>query len=882
MIMQIKRFSRTQLAMAIAFATSGIATAAIAQEGALEDAEQFAPSSLEEVVVVGRLQSVAASLVDERLESPYSADFLGFEAISRAGDSSVGAALRRVTGVTLIDNKFIYIRGLGERYSNVTVNGASVPSPDLARSVIPLDLFPSSIVESLKVQKSWGPDLPANFGGGAIDIRTRNVPSGLVASVSIGTGLNTESDDGLGYPEDGSGSMPGALKAAINRYQGDLSESNIYDTENKAGNSVSRDDAEQIQRDLITSLNRNVAISEGSLDPDRDIKVDLGNAWDVADELVLGASISGAYDEENRNKNQMKRSIGSPETSFSDVKRTVHEERTTLALVLGAEYTKDQSLQLSHYVIQNDADEARITTSFSNNNPVQDNRPDIKYATRLEERELVLSQISGKHRFGDFSPLEALEMLDLEWFYSDAQATTDIPNATTFTGSLDRNTPEPTAYISNSSTAGQFEFLSLEDNVESWGGKFLLPIDIVSRELTLSGGWWNSDKSREYYGYTANVGTASTVGTPATVFTDSRINDLNNTFNLSMGSGFGNESYVAAQKIAAVFGEADFRFSEEWRFTAGARWEEYQQAVLPVNLLDFTGVFNQQLIEALQNPDQTFAIQNDDIYSNLALTYSGVNLLGANEFQVRFSVSDTVVRPDLRELADVAYIDPELSVRVFGNPSLKSTDVRSYDLRGEFYYEEGDNFTLSLFYKDLEFPIEQVEGAGSDDDTVLRYINGDSGSVYGIEFEGLKSLPVGLFLSGNVTLSDSEITITSNNEVTNTGRRLTGHSKYVFNTSLGYDSPDEQHSASLLYNVSSERIFFAGTSSNDDAFEQPFGSLDLIYNYYPTETVSVKIKLGNLLDSKREFEQKNSSGEKVVILEQDVGTSFKLSLNWKY
>ena len=131
-------------------------------------------------------------------------------------------------------------------------------------------------------------------------------------------------------------------------------------------------------------------------------------------------------------------------------------------------------------------------------------------------------------------------------------------------------------------------------------------------------------------------------------------------------------------------------------------------------------------------------------------------------------------------------------------------------------------------------------------------------------------------------MSDSEITITSNNEVTNTDRQLTGHSKYVVNASLGYDSPNEQHSASLLYNVSSERIFFAGTSGNDDAFEQPFGSLDLIYNYYPTENISVKVKLGNILDAKREFEQKNSSGDNVVILEQDVGTNFGLSLSWKY
>ena len=879
--MLTKQFARKQLSLAVALASSGIVSNALAQDTAADQNEGFSPYSLEEVVVVGRLQSVAASLDDERLELPYSADFLGFEAISRAGDSNIGAALRRVTGVTLVDNKFIYIRGLGERYSNVTVNGASVPSPDLARSVIPLDLFPSSIVESLKVQKAWSPELPANFGGGAIDIRTRSVPSGPVASVSIGTGFNTESDDGLTYSGN-SGSMPRALSDAISRYKGNLTQSNIFDTENTAGNTVTRDEAEQIQRDLILSLNRNVALRESSLDPDRNIKVDLGNAWDVTDDLVLGASISGALDEQYRNKNQTKRNIGNPDTSFSESQRTVYEERKTLAIVLGAEYAADNSVQLSHYVIQNDADEARITEGFGSNNQASSKRPFVDYVTRLEERELELTQLSGSHRLGEYSPLAELEMLSFDWFYSDATATTDIPGSASFNGSIDKNTSPETPFISQSASAGQFAFLSLEDNVESWGGRAELPIDIDGRELVVSGGWWNSEKSREYYGHTANIGTNATVGTPDTVFTDERINDLNNAFDITMGTGFGNESYVAAQKISAVYGGLDFRMTEDWRFTVGARWEEYQQAVLPVNLLDFTGVFNQQLINQLQDPDQTFAIQNDDIYSSFALTYSGMGLLASEEFQLRFSVSETVVRPDLRELADVAYIDPELSVRVFGNPNLESTDIRSFDMRGEFYYEGGDNFTVSLFYKDMELPIEQVEGAGSDDDTVLRYINGDSGEVYGLEFEGLKTLPAGLFLSGNVTVSDSEITITSNNEITNTERRLTGHSKYVVNASLGYDSPDERHSASVLYNVSSERIFFAGTSGNDDAYEQPFGSLDVIYTYYPTETLSFKVKVSNLLDSSREFEQKNSSGRTVKILEQEVGTSVGLSLSWKY
>lgn len=122
------------------------------------------PPVMEEVVAVGRFLSAAESLTSERLELPVSADFLSADVISRAADPDIGSALRRVPGVTLVDGKFVYVRGLGERYSTVLINGAAVPSPDLTRSVVPLDLFPTSIVESIKIQKSPSPESTAAFG----------------------------------------------------------------------------------------------------------------------------------------------------------------------------------------------------------------------------------------------------------------------------------------------------------------------------------------------------------------------------------------------------------------------------------------------------------------------------------------------------------------------------------------------------------------------------------------------------------------------------------------------------------------------------------------------------------------------------------------------
>ncbi|MFT6805005.1 MAG: outer membrane receptor for Fe3+-dicitrate, partial [Glaciecola sp.] len=157
--------------------------------------------AIEEVVATGtRLKGTATAVLEERKNQAFVADILGSEQISRTGDSDAASALRRVTGLTLVDGKFIYVRGLGERYSSTQLNGAAVPSPDPTRNVIPLDLFPADIIESLSVQKSFSPSMPASFGGGNVNIRLKTIPTQFIFNVSGSLGYNSEnSADALAY-----------------------------------------------------------------------------------------------------------------------------------------------------------------------------------------------------------------------------------------------------------------------------------------------------------------------------------------------------------------------------------------------------------------------------------------------------------------------------------------------------------------------------------------------------------------------------------------------------------------------------------------------------------------------------------------------------------
>jgi TonB-dependent receptor len=280
-----------------------------------------------------------------------------------------------------------------------------------------------------------------------------------------------------------------------------------------------------------------------------------------------------------------------------------------------------------------------------------------------------------------------------------------------------------------------------------------------------------------------------------------------------------------------------------------------------------------------------YATEDDDYYPSLALTWMRPDFW-ADDFQLRLGWSETVARPDLREISDATYIDPLTEARIQGNPELVDSNLSNFDLRAEWFFTGGDNLTVSLFYKDIEDPIETVEEAGTDDDIVLSFINADSAEIYGIEFEGLKTLGFlsgggwtdAFFVAGNLTLSDSEITIgNAAPNLTNDKRPMTQHSDFVVNFQLGYDSPNAMHSASLAYNMYSERIFFAGRFGADDAKEQPFDSLDLIYSFHPTEKLSLKLRLQNLLDEDIVIEQGG-----VEVLTQTVGLTTKLDLTYSF
>jgi len=313
---------------------------------------------------------------------------------------------------------------------------------------------------------------------------------------------------------------------------------------------------------------------------------------------------------------------------------------------------------------------------------------------------------------------------------------------------------------------------------------------------------------------------------------------------------------------------------------------------LPIDLLQFDAGVGQSVIPvASSDPDQNAAnllpivFAEDELYPAVSATYMRPNFW-AETFQLRLGASETVARPDLREISEATYIDPLTEARVSGTAGLRTSPIANFDIRAEWFFESGDNFTFSLFYKDIERPIETAEGAGSDNNVFVTFVNAESAEITGLEIEWFKNLAslggrLGrwvepFFFSGNVTISDSELVVGDVGlDLTNPERPMTGHSDYIGNLQLGFDSANGAHSWSLVYNTFGERVFFAGRGGAEDTFEKPFNSLDLVYTYYPTSRLSLKFRMQNMLDEKVELEQAG-----VTILEQKVGTTAKLDIKW--
>ena len=875
--------------------------------------EQAAPrlqiqSPIDEIVSVGRLIDTSQALVLERMDDAAVTDLLGSEQFGRTGDSTVAVALKRVPGLSLVGNQFVYIRGLGERYSQSTLNGAFIPSPDLTRNVIPLDIFPTAIVDSLRVQKAYTADMNANFAGGSVDVRTRTIPDGFTAFWEIGTGFNTAvngnvnsyaggSEDALGT-DDGSRALSQTLAEQLVRFQGNVDVQGILGVLQSEDPNATLADAQLVNRQLGLELNRQISLESKDPLPDVDFKGSIGNSFFLNDDWEFGFLVGATYAHNWREEETQSRNFTFPEERTDTELESTRNVNISGILNLGLKYGDEHELSTNTLFLRNTDDETAIRDFFNENRERSDGLGFRNYRFLFEERSMIVNQLVGEHRLGAetrdrFSDLGFLwniipEDTRIDWIISQADARTDIPNQVDITSQTVTD-PVTAEVLSEGvildATSGLFRFTDLDDEVESSSIKITVPFTTERSVIDVSFGFATDQKARTYQQFQFALGALGVespdvlAGPLGTVYSDANILNTNNNYVFGR-RGTDNQSYIAATITDASFGMVDWTLDDTWRLAIGARYEAYSQVALDWNPLGFSETNPQVTTDPVALERASF--QSDDVYPSLAFTYMGDWL--AETFQLRFGYSQTAVRPDLREITDASYIDPITGEIVDGNPGVIPATVDSFDARAEWFFSNGDNATVTFFYKDIEDPIEFFESAASDTNTAREIINAESAEVYGIELEALKQLDFlgnpfeGFFVQGNVTFQSSELVAGPQADApTNPVRDLTSASDYVANITLGFDSDDGKHAATLVYNVFGERLYVAGRNGAPDGFEQPFHGLDATYSWFPTDRFVVKAKAQNILGEETQIER-----EGVVTFVQDPGSAFSLSVQWTY
>ena len=902
---------RALLGLSIALlSAAGAARAAEAEAEAGRPAQDLA---IEEVVVTARQYNAAAQLTDERIVDDAVSDLLGSEAISRVGDSNVAVALQRVPGLSLVNGQFVYVRGLGERYSQTTVNGASVPSVDLSRNVVPLDLFPSFIVDSLAVQKSYSADRQASFGGGAIDIRTKRIPDGFVGGLQLGSAINSANDgevltyagggeDNQGQ-DDGTRALSPRLQEALDQYQGNVSVQNILSRlRGTTQPNATLADAQAINRLLGTYLYRDLSVLEKDTPFDRNIRGYLGNSMLLSDDLEIGGLAAGGYTNQWRETTRLGRNFLFPEEETDERLQATQQVNMTGNASLGLRYLEEHEVSATAIYLRNTEDDTYQRTFFNENRRRSSGLGFGEVGFRFEERDVLIMQYEGNHRvgaatrselkdrFGSLLPASLFDLvpedLEFNWFISDSKAETSIPNEVTISQQGPTNDffqlVDP--QVVQATQAANYRFTELDDDVLNHGWELKAPFYFDRIYLEVSGGYNHRRQDRVYEQSQFNLGSLSVAnletlrGPLGEVFSTRNINDTANDF-IFARAGANNQSYLAGTMTDAYFGQVDMTFAETWRLAAGLRWEKYRQYGLDFDPFGYSAAT--PIISTDPEVLANAVFQDDDLYPSLSLTY--MRPFWADTFQLRATYAETVVRPDLREITDASYIDPLTEDLVFGNSGVTPATLTNYDLRAEWFWNSGDSLTVSLFYKDIENPIEFFETTASDTTVAREIVNAASAEVYGVEFEVLKDLGSvanflsPFFLQGNITLQDSEIVAGGRADApTNDTRELTNASPWIVNLIVGYDSMDAKHSATIAYNAFDDRLFVAGRNGAPDGFEQTRHSINATYFFYPTDSLTVQLKASNLLDDPISIER-----EGVETLNEKIGRTFSLSVQWE-
>lgn len=839
-------------------------------------------------ITARNLGNTEASMLTRQKKAGIVMDGISAAQISKSGDSDVAGAVQRIPGVTVEGGKYVYVRGLGDRYSKSLVNGAEVPSLDPERNTVQMDLFPTNLIDNVTVYKTFSPNLPGSFTGGCVDIETKSFPDDLVIGASLSMGAHSIAhfqpdayqsykggsldwlgfDDGLrqlpesafnsitnpNYSQDGSSPTSAEQTELIRDYTRDFEQNDrILSLE---------DEAEQ----SFTSRTRRPMLNTGA-------SFSYGNRFKVFGKdlgVIVGATYSNnhtAYIDGASGRYQLNGLIDNARGLTGNI--ILDDSRAVYNSIWGTlgnfSLKLNEKNKLSLTLMHNQSGE-KTFRSQSGNNLDEDSDLYITEAWLFEQRGMSTAQFSGEH------VLERFNKLKIDWNASVSSANQSQPDWRFFTyevtfptnsseDSLFEINPAngqlPTRYFRNMNQINAdgkvdftlpFENNPILDKVQFGAGRVTKIRSFRERQYRYNSGVSQFSGNLQEYISPDNYVTWTGTGPDNGVY----ISDFFETPN----------NYIAQEDITTGYAMAELSLLE--------RGEGKNKRFLRL----ITGLRTEATyirLDQLQDPTQVFVSFNENNPTgDLATDLRYIDFLPAlnmnystkgGSMNYRLGYSRTLARPTFRELAPFVSFSFIGDYLFQGNPNLERTLIDNFDARWEWYPNTGEIFSLSGFFKNFQNPIERVNNiAAANQELTLR--NVDNAWLAGAEFEVRKKLGfLGKWASDfNTALNFSYIysqttidpqefaeiilTVPDASET----RPMFGQSPYVINALLSYEKAGWM--ANLSYNISGPRLSIVVRGGTPNIYELPRNMLNFNISKEITQRFTVKASVANLLDAR--------------------------------
>lgn len=760
--------------------------------------------------------TVAAALEEQRTATGI-VTAVTAEQIARSPDSDAGQAMQRVSGVTVQDGRYVLVRGLGERYTTTSLNNARLPSPEPDRKVVPLDLFPANLLEAVSTSKTFTADQPGDFSGAQVNLRTREFDRGRVLTWSLSSGINTAATfrDLPRAPRTGSEwlALPGGRRALP---------ASVAAAENLA--SVP---ADQVP-DLLAAFRNVWSPASGAGLPNAATSVSVGGEDPILGRMV-GYLASLTYQLGVDVRRDEERALGVADGSGGARPQNVYRGQSvtgsvlwggilnlttrlgaTSKLSLGNTYNRGGD----NAVVRAAGFNEEFATTF-----------DI---TRLDyvARSVRSNQLAGEHLLGGRHTLQ--------WAVTSSGVTRDEPDRSdlAYEARLDSatGTVTPVRWWGGP-RSGNRTFSALRESGWQLDGGWTFALRPGGAALKVGGQYRTTDRTADTRSYdivNLSLTDEQLAATPEEIF--SRTHDLGLVANANGGR------YTAADRLWAGYAQVELPVGRRVRVIAGARVEGSEVAV-ETRVTDGT--------VSRADPVTT------DVLPSLSATVD----LGRNH-QLRAAVTQTLSRPEYRELSGVCYFEILGGVTVCGNDQLRRALIQNADVRWEWYPSGGEIVAVGLFAKRFDGPIERIL-VGTTGATTAGFVNTKEAVNYGAELEVRRSLavlspallPFAVFANATLMYSRIAIGAADVSSLTSGERPMVGQSPYVVNAGLAYTAPSGRLTATLLYNVVGRRIVEAGILPLPDTYEEARHLLDAAFRYELRDGLSLKLDARNLLDA---------------------------------